>query len=155
VDKQPLQVAVVTQESRIGAWVAGEARRRGGVEVGVVDLAAFGFPGAPTRAFTARLAAAEAFVLVTPAGELPAALAEAIEFGCAEWRSKPVAFVSYGAGTGAWERLRSVFAELHVVIVGADLTAFDRDAAAATLEQLEWWGRALRDRATVNWRNHE
>ena len=149
MDKQPLQVAVVTQENQVGAWVAGQAGQRGGIEVSVIDLDP---AGASVRSVTARLAAAEAFVLVTPADDLPVCMRQAIEFGRAEWRTKPVAFVSYGPGSGAVEQLRSVFAELHVVVVrhgvGFGLTAFEPRAVAAMFEQLEWWGRALRDRAT-------
>jgi NAD(P)H-dependent FMN reductase len=155
VDRQALRVAVVTQENQVGAWVAGEARQRGGVEVSVIDLTEFGFSefsgpasAAPGRAFTARLAAAEAFVLVTAADDVSPRMRQAIGFGCAEWRAKPVAFVSYGSGSGAVEQLRSVFSELHVVTVGYGLTAFDPAASTAMFEQLEWWGRALRDRVS-------
>jgi hypothetical protein len=137
VDKQPLRVAVVAQENRAGAWVDGVARHRGGVEVSMILTS--------EPAFTARLAEAEAFVLVTPADEVPAGMCEAISLGCAGWRAKPVAFVTYGSGAGAVEQLRSVFADLHVVVVGATAGAFDSGAAAAMFEQLEWWGRALRD----------
>jgi NAD(P)H-dependent FMN reductase len=138
VDKQPLRVAVVTGENRVGAWVAGQARHRGGVEVGLL--------GTADPAFTTRLASAEAFVVVTPADEVPAGLREAISLGYAEWRAKPVAFVSYGSGSGALDQLRSAFSGLHVVTVGSGLTAFDPVACTAMFEQLEWWGRALRDR---------
>ncbi|GAA1040350.1 NAD(P)H-dependent oxidoreductase [Virgisporangium ochraceum] len=138
MDKQPLRVAVVTQEDQVGAWVAGQARQRGGVEVGLI--------GTADPAFAARLACAEAFVLVTPAVEVPVRLREAIVAGYAEWRAKPVAFVAYGTGSGALEQLRCAFAGLHVVTVGPGLTALDPVAFTAMFEQLEWWGRALRDR---------
>lgn len=127
MDKQPLRVAVVTQEDQVGAWVAGEARQRDGMEV-------------------VAFRSAEAFVLVTPAGQVPAGLPETIALDSAGWRSKPVAFVTYGDGDGAVEQLRSVFSELHVVMIGSTSAAFDASTAAAMLEQLEWWGRALRDR---------
>lgn len=140
MNKQPLRVAVVTEGNQAGAWVAGEARQRGGVEVCTVDPA--------SAAFVARLAGAEAFVLVTPADEVPAAMLGAIPLGRAGWRAKPVAFVTYGAGAGAVERLRSVFSDLHVVMIGSTAAAFDPHAAAAAFEQLEWWGRALRDRVS-------
>jgi hypothetical protein len=120
---QPLRVAVVTQESRVGAWVVEQARRRKGIEVVSTS--------------------AEAFVLVTPADEVPAGMGGVISPG---WRAKPVAFVTYGAGDGAVEQLRSIFSELHVVMVGFTAAAFDTAAVAAMFEQVEWWGRALRDR---------
>lgn len=119
---QPLRVAVVTQESRAGAWVAEQARRRKGIEVVSTS--------------------AEAFVLVTPADEVPAGMGEVISPG---WRARPVAFVTYGSGSGAVEQLRSIFSEMHVVMVGLTAAAYDSSAAAAMFEQLEWWGRALRD----------
>jgi NAD(P)H-dependent FMN reductase len=141
VDRQPLRVGVVTQENQVGAWVAGQARLRCGIEVSVIDLTAD-----PPADLTGRLAAMEAFVLVTPAGEVPDRLRHAIALGGREWRAKPVAFVSFGAGSGAVEQLCSVFSELHVVTVGRGLTSLDPVASAAMFEQLEWWGRALRDR---------
>jgi hypothetical protein len=126
VNKQPLRVAVVTEDRPVGAWVADQARGRGGVVVSVLG-------------FSARLAAAEAFVLVAPPGELSPVLRETIS-SCADWRAKPVAFVSPTGEGGAAEQLRAVFTELHVVMVGV----FELSAVTAMLEQLEWWGRALR-----------
>ena len=139
---QRLRVAVVTPEGPVGTWVAGQGRLRTGLEVGVIDLAG--------PAVAARLAAAEAFVLVTPEDEVPAALLRVIGSGCIGWRAKPVAFVGSGS---AIARLRAVFAELHVVIVNVTVTAFDAGGATAMFEQIEWWGRALRDR--VNGGAHE
>jgi NAD(P)H-dependent FMN reductase len=141
VDRQRLRVAVVTPENRVGTWVAGQGRRRDGLEVGVIDLAG--------PAVAVRLAAAEAFVLVTPGDEVPAALRQAVGSMYCGWRAKPVAFVWYGSGSGAAiRRLRAVFAELHVVLVNLTVAAFDVAAATAMFEQLEWWGRALRDPAS-------
>ncbi|GAA0911401.1 hypothetical protein [Virgisporangium aurantiacum] len=140
---QRLRVAVVTQEGPVGTWVAGQGRRRTGLEVGVIDLAG--------PAVAARLAAAEAFVLVTPEDEASEALLRrAAGSGCVGWRAKPVAFVGSGR---AVETLRAVFAGLHVVIVTVVVAAFDAAAATAMFEQLEWWGRALRD--PVNGGTHE
>jgi hypothetical protein len=142
VKTQRLRVAVVTPECPAGTWVAGLGRRRTGLEVGVIDLAG--------PAVAVRLAAAEAFVLVTPEDEVPAPLLRAVGSGCIGWRAKPVAFVGSGS---AVTTLRAVFAELHVVIVNVAVTAFDVTGATAMFEQLEWWGRALRDR--VNGGAHE
>jgi NAD(P)H-dependent FMN reductase len=112
-------------------------------------------------AFTALLAAADAFVVVTPEynRSFPASLKQAIDYGYDEWRAKPVAFVSYGCGSvglHAVEHLRTVFTELHAVTmrdgVGFDLMGdarLDTDssvvAATVMLAQLAWWGLALRD----------
>ncbi|MFD7968812.1 NADPH-dependent FMN reductase, partial [Streptomyces clavifer] len=114
-----------------------------------------------------RLARADAFVVLTPEynHSYPAPLKELIDGHFAEWQAKPVAFVSYGGISGglrAVEHLRQVFAELHAVSV-RDTVSFhnagalfdDRgrlgdpaaaDAAVKTmLDQLVWWGRALRE----------
>ncbi|MDX3691346.1 NAD(P)H-dependent oxidoreductase [Streptomyces europaeiscabiei] len=117
-----------------------------------------------------RLARADAFVVVTPEynHSFPAALKNAIDWHREEWQAKPVGFVCYGgfsAGLRAVEQLRQVFAELHAVTVRDTVgfhggaAAFDqgvpRDrepaeaAAKVLLDQLVWWGRALRQaRAT-------
>ncbi|MFD4182169.1 NADPH-dependent FMN reductase [Rhodococcus sp. NPDC058514] len=123
---------------------------------------------APTPALAhlgARLDAADAFVIVTPEynHSFPSALKHAIDLFRDEWRAKPVGFVSYGGqggGLRAVEQLRLVFAELHAVSVRDSVSfhgagsVFDEgrpvdpticdSAAANMLEQLEWWGSALR-----------
>ncbi|MFC9790422.1 NADPH-dependent FMN reductase [Rhodococcus sp. NPDC127528] len=113
----------------------------------------------------ARLDAADAFVVVTPEynHSFPAALKNAIDLYRDEWRAKPVGFVSYGGlggGLRAVEQLRLVFAELHAVTV-RDSVSFHgarsvfeegnpidptvcNSAGANMLDQLEWWGSALR-----------
>ncbi|MFB7427689.1 NADPH-dependent FMN reductase [Streptomyces hydrogenans] len=112
------------------------------------------------------LAGADAFVVVTPEynHSFPASLKNVLDWFLAEWAAKPVGFVSYGGlagGLRAVEQLRPVFAELHAVTVRESVsfhTAWERldaegrvlgdkaaDAAAtALLDQLTWWGRALR-----------
>jgi NAD(P)H-dependent FMN reductase len=117
-------------------------------------------------ALAARLTAADAFAVVTPEynHSFPAVLKNALDWFLDEWAAKPVGFVSYG-GTGgglrAVEHLRQVFAELHAVTVRESVsfhtawTRFDEQghplnpektegAAKALLDQLTWWGRALR-----------
>ncbi|MGX1130525.1 NAD(P)H-dependent FMN reductase [Streptomyces glaucescens] len=116
---------------------------------------------------TPKLASAEAFVVVTPEynHSYPAALKNLIDWHTAEWRAKPVALVSYGGISGglrATEHLRQVFAELHTVTVRDTVSfpnagsAFTPDghlkdptgpnaAARTMLDQLVWWGRALRE----------
>ncbi|HEV2777860.1 MAG TPA: NAD(P)H-dependent oxidoreductase [Actinophytocola sp.] len=159
---------------RVGRWFGGLAARRADVEVTVVDLADFAFPASypdtatpPMIEFAGRVGAADAFVIVTPEynRSFPASLKQAIDFAYDEWRAKPVGFVSYGCGsTGVYavEQLRGVFTELQATTVrnsvGFNLLdgGFDercrppdpdRAARAATtmLDQLIWWGCALRD----------
>ncbi len=168
----PLRVAVIigsTREGRagdrIGRWFAGRAAEREDLDPAVVDLVDFDFPARyPDRAtvqmrhFVTEIGRADAFVIVTPEynRSFPASLKQAIDYAYDEWRAKPVAFVSYGHGSGglyAVEQLRSVFTELHTVTlrngVSIDLlddTAEGRDRAAAVmLDQLGWWGLALRE----------
>ncbi|MGQ4438551.1 NADPH-dependent FMN reductase [Streptomyces violaceoruber] len=116
---------------------------------------------------TPKLADADAFVVLTPEynHSFPAGLKNVIDWHFTEWRAKPVGLVSYGGlagGLRAAEHLRQVFAELHAVTVrdtvsfhnaGASFDGEGRlrdlsgpDAAAKTmLDQLVWWGRALRE----------
>lgn len=158
----------------VGHWFAEQARRRDGIEVEVLDLAGYRFPDRyprrPTeqmRAFIAGIGRADAFVIVTPEynRSFPAPLKQAIDYAYDEWRAKPVGFVSYGCGSDgvyAVEQLRAVFTELHVATVrdrvGVNLlghgveaggrplgTDEQARAVAAMLDQLLWWGLALRD----------
>ncbi|GAB2843043.1 NAD(P)H-dependent oxidoreductase [Streptomyces deserti] len=114
-----------------------------------------------------KLARADAFVVLTPEynHSFPAGLKNLIDWHFTEWRAKPVALVSYGGlagGLRAAEHLRQVFAELHAVTIrdtvsfhnaGASFDDAGRlkdpsgpDAAAkAMLDQLAWWGWALRE----------
>ncbi|NUU25397.1 MAG: NAD(P)H-dependent oxidoreductase, partial [Streptomycetaceae bacterium] len=119
----------------------------------------------------ARLAAADAYLVVTPEynHSFPASLKHAIDLFRDEWRAKAVGFVSYGGmggGLRAVEQLRLVFAELHAVTVrdsisfhmawerfGEDGTPVDPEGCAAAakgmLAQLEWWARTLNEARTA------
>lgn len=131
------------REGRFGpvlaAWVADRARDHGAFDVEVVDLADAEIPLAlpvespkfagaayPRPAgmaeLTARLDAADAFVVVTPEynHSYPASLKAAIDWHFTQWTAKPVAFVSYGGAAGgrhAVLHLESVFTELHAVTI--------------------------------------
>ncbi|MEU6174318.1 NAD(P)H-dependent oxidoreductase [Streptantibioticus parmotrematis] len=116
---------------------------------------------------TPRLAAADVFVVVTPEynHSFPAALKSLIDWHFEQWQAKPVGYVSYGGRSGglrAVEHLRQVFSELHAVSVrdtvsfhgGSSVFTDDgeprdgagaRAAAKGMLDQLEWWGTALRE----------
>ncbi len=180
-DPTPLSVAVIvgsTREGRFGPvparWIAEHAAARPDLDVTVVDLLDADLPAVmpagphpAVEAWSAQVAAADAFVVVTPEynHSLPAALKQAIDLVGPEWRAKPVALVSYGGMSGglrAVEHLRQVFAELHATTVrdtvsfhGAarcfDAAGRPRDpegtdaAAKVLLDQLTWWGLALRD----------
>jgi NAD(P)H-dependent FMN reductase len=179
---RPLLAIIIgsTRTGRFGPtvaeWFADRARRRGDLDVELIDLADARLPQTlrdhdelvppRVRRLGARLAAADAFVIVTPEynQSFPAPLKTAIDWFYQEWHAKPVAFVAYGRESGglhAVAQLRQVFAELHAVTIQNaislpcywDLFAADGSwpkAAAAcnasvktTLDQLVWWTRAL------------
>lgn len=182
-----LRLAVIIGSTRIGrfgptvaTWFAAKARRRG-LRVDVIDLAEAGLPAtltdeeepvpAPVRALAPRLAAADAFAVITPEynRSFPAPLKTAIDWYDTEWRTKPVAIVAYGRESGglhAIEQLRQVFTELDAVAIresvslprywemfAADGTwpkasAECNSTVLATVGQLTWWAHVLRDART-------
>ncbi|UNO41503.1 NAD(P)H-dependent oxidoreductase [Streptomyces sp. MST-110588] len=186
-----LRVAVIigsTRDGRFGPtvanWLAGHITQRGDMDVDLVDLVAtplprvfpaFDRPPAPGTGellaeVSPRLAAADAFVIVTPEynHSFPAPLKDAIDWHNKEWHAKPVGFVSYGGVSGglrAVEHLRTVLAELHAVTVRDTVSfhqygeKFDQNgnskdpasdaAAKGMLDQLAWWARALRDAKAI------
>lgn len=120
----------------VGRWFAEQARRHGGFEVEVVDLAVvnlpfFDEPKHPrfgeyvhehTREWSATVSRADAFVFVVPEYNYGynAVLKNAIDFLHQEWRDKAVGFVSYGgvaAGTRAVQQLKQVVTALRMVPV--------------------------------------
>jgi NAD(P)H-dependent FMN reductase len=191
---EPSKLAVIigsVREGRFGpviaSWVAELARAHGGFSVDVIDLAEFDIPvalpadspkyagdayprPARLRPLTARLEAADAFIVVTPEynHSYPAGLKAAIDWHFTQWTAKPVAFVSYGGPAGgrhAVLHLENVFSELHAVTMRDGLSfplymlhwqdgkPDDPQAAAVAkimLDQLTWWATALsRARAQV------
>ncbi|WP_031082683.1 NADPH-dependent FMN reductase [Streptomyces sp. NRRL WC-3549] len=170
-----LKVAVIlgsNREGRFGPvvaeWFLSRTAGHPDIETDLIDTADSEPPSVPRPVgIEARLDRADAFVVLTPEynHSYPAPLKHLIDRHRTEWQAKPVAFVSYGGISGglrAVEHLRQVFAELHVVSV-RDTVSFhqagtlfdDRGAlkdpapaeAAATrlLDQLLWWGLALRE----------
>jgi NAD(P)H-dependent FMN reductase len=184
-----LRVAVIIGSARGGGaglsvaeWFTGHVGHRTDIDLDVVDVAGLDLPvsmpgwdGLPapapgTQAVLAdvspRLAAAEAFVVVTPEynHSFPASLKNLIDWHYTQWQAKPIGFVSYGGLSGglrAVEQLRQVFAELHAMTVrdsvslhgpwsglsedGRPLdTTICESAAKNMVDQLLWWGRALR-----------
>lgn len=165
----------------VASWVADRAREHGAFEVDVIDLAEVEIPlvlppespkaageayprPAGMAGLTTRLAAADAFIVVTPEynHSYPASLKAAIDWHFTQWKAKPVAFVSYGGAAGgrhAVLHLENVLTELHAVTIREGL-AFPRhwanfehgrpvdpqapEYAKIMLEQLAWWATALR-----------
>ncbi|MET7666753.1 NADPH-dependent FMN reductase [Micromonospora luteifusca] len=154
---------------RITRWFVDQATPHDDLAVTVVDLGEYDFPAsypaeptAPIRAFVREVDQAEAFVVITPEynHSFPAPLKQAIDYAYDEWQAKPVGFVSYGCrstGRHAVDQLRTVFTALHAMtvrdVVGIDLLAGEptpqctdelRRDATVLLDQLRWWGLALR-----------
>ncbi|PZT74970.1 MULTISPECIES: NADPH-dependent FMN reductase [unclassified Streptomyces] len=185
----PLKVAVILASNREGRfapvvanWFLAHTDAHPAIETDVLDIAELDLPASlkyrlepgereQVAGIGARLAEADAFVVVTPEynHSYPAPLKNLIDWYRSEWQAKPVAFVSYGGVAGglrAVEHLRQVFAEVHSVSI-RDTVSFHNaggqfddegrhrdpagpDAAVKTLlDQLIWWGRALRDARRV------
>ncbi|MFN8503560.1 NADPH-dependent FMN reductase [Kouleothrix sp.] len=115
----------------IGQWIYSRALAHGAFDVDLADLAEinlpfFDEPGHPrlrqyvhqhTKDWSARVEAADAFVMVTPEYNfaMNAPLKNALDFLHQEWQYKPVGFVSYGgvsAGTRAVQMLKQVVTTL-------------------------------------------
>ncbi|MFE4961183.1 NADPH-dependent FMN reductase [Streptomyces sp. NPDC056653] len=188
-DDPALRVAVIIGSARGGGaglsvaeWFTGHVSHRTDIDLDIVDVAGLDLPvsmpgrdGLPAPApgtqaaladVSPRLAAAEAFVVVTPEynHSFPASLKNLIDWHYTQWQAKPIGFVSYGGlggGLRAVEQLRQVFAELHAMTVrdsvslhgpwsalGEDGRPHDpavlESAAKNMIDQLLWWGRALR-----------
>jgi NAD(P)H-dependent FMN reductase/GNAT superfamily N-acetyltransferase len=109
-----------------------------GITVDVADLAEIGLPlldepehpsggnyvHQHTRDWSRRVAAADAFLVVTPEYNfgMPATLKNALDYLYAEWAWKPVGFVSYGntsAGTRGVQMTKQVVTTLRMVPIGA------------------------------------
>ncbi|MFC4560982.1 NADPH-dependent FMN reductase [Nocardiopsis mangrovi] len=177
---EPLRLAVVTasvRERRFGPtvtrWITAEARAYGRFDLDELDLAEAALPSWITEecppqvdALRPRLAAADAFLVVTPEYNrgYPASLKTLIDWYIEEWQAKPFGFVSYGGRSGALrsvDHLGSVLCDLHAVPL-RDVVSFhdaweefDENgrcrepegagaAAKVLLDRLTWWGTALR-----------
>ena len=120
----------------IAEWFIERAREHGAFEIDVADLAEINLPlldepnhprlsryqHQHTKRWSAQVAAADAFVFVTPEYNYgyPAAIKNAIDFLHNEWKDKPAGFVSYGgiaAGTRAVQQLKQVLTTLKIVPV--------------------------------------
>ncbi|MBF6466919.1 NAD(P)H-dependent oxidoreductase [Nocardia beijingensis] len=184
----PLKLAVIigsVREGRFGpvvaSWFTEQTRRHGLFEVDVIDLAEADIPlelpavppamdPNPQRPdgmadLTRRLAAADAFVVVTPDynRSIPASLKAAIDWHFTQWDAKAIGFVGYSGASGgllAIEHMRQIFNELNAHTVRNYVSfpryylLFDEEgrlrepeepaaAATAMLDQLHWWASAL------------
>lgn len=162
---------------QVAQWVLDSASQRGDATFELIDLRDHALPHldepvapmhgpsvhAHTRAWAARIAPFDGFVMVTPEynGGAPGVLKNAIDHLCAEWADKAVGFVSYGAGGGgrAVVQLRMVCSTLGMADVSRQVeisvltdfenyTSFtprDHHGAGLTmlLDQLIAWSTAL------------
>lgn len=119
----------------VGQWFIAEASRDGRFEIDVVDLAELQLPFMDephhprlhqytqphTLRWSARVEAADAFVLVMPEYNYgySAPLKNAIDYLFQEWAHKPVGLISYGgiaAGTRAQQQLKPILVSLRMVV---------------------------------------
>jgi len=168
----------------VAKWVYAHAQKRSDAEFELVDLMSFHLPlldeaipasagryaNEHTKAWAAKVASLDAFVIVTPEYNhgVPAALKNAIDFLFAEWNNKVVGFVSYGSAGGARavEHLRGVFAEVMVATVRQQVLfnlandfenwtvmkkpdAAKEKALTTLLDQVVAWGTALKSVRTA------
>lgn len=163
----------------IGDWVYDRAVASGLFNVHLADLALLDLPMMDepnhprlktyihdhTRAWSAIVERADAFVFVTPEynHSFNAPLKNAIDYLSQEWAYKPVAFVSYGGvagGARAVYALRPIVAQLKMMAIpeGVTMQAFTQyfdgegnfhpseqleGGATGMLAELEKWAKAL------------
>ncbi len=140
-----MAIVASTRPGRLGPAVADwfvdavrEQAQQLEITIDIADLAEIGLPlldepehasaghyvHEHTRAWSRRVAAADAFVVITPEYNygMPASFKNAIDYLYAEWAWKPVGFVSYGntaAGTRAVQMAKQVVTTLRMMPVGA------------------------------------
>lgn len=141
-----LEVVVASvREARVGLavaeWFVRHAREHGAFDIELVDLKAVHLPMldephlprfrkyefAHTKAWSATVDRADAFVFVTPEYNYgtPPALVNALDYLFAEWAYKPAAFVSYGGvsgGTRAAQMTKSILTTLRMMPIPEAVT---------------------------------
>jgi NAD(P)H-dependent FMN reductase len=164
-------------------WIHGLVAERSEVEAELLDLRDWPLPpyahrdttpvaekayaeGSLERRWSDRIAAQDAFLVVTPEynHSFPGALKNALDALYAPWGYKPIAFASYGgfaAGARAVEQLRLIAVELRMVPIRDEVnvrlvgyTADERGhpadplyarKAKAAIDDLLWWARVLKE----------
>jgi NAD(P)H-dependent FMN reductase len=161
---------------QVGGWITDYSKSNSAFDVSVADLKDIALPFLDepkqpisgeyqhdhTKAWSARIDAADAFVVVMPEYNfnMPPSLVNAIDYLHFEWKFKPVGFVGYG-GTGALRAIQAaklLFVNLAVMPVQASVTlpgiyrpavstfeAQEGDSRAADrmLAELYQWSEAL------------
>jgi len=180
-----IKIAIIVGSTRPGRkaeavakWVYEIAKKRSDAVFEVVDIEDFNLPlldepvppslaqySQPhTKAWSAKIAAFDAYVFVTPEYNhgTSGALKNAIDFLYHEWNNKAAGFVGYGSagGTRAVENLRLIMGELQVADVRAQVAlslftdfenfttfkpaALHEKSVNAMLDQVIAWGGALK-----------
>jgi NAD(P)H-dependent FMN reductase len=177
-------ILISTRPTRLGhhiaEWFNGIATAHGGFEAELIDLADFNLPvfDEPkhprfrdyqhdhTKAWSASVDAADAFVFVTPEYNYmpPPSFVNAVDYLVHEWAHKPAAFVSYGGPSGGlravqMEKLMLVGLKVMPIPEGVALPMFHQQleaekgfvgndgqtaAAKAALDELARWAEALK-----------
>jgi NAD(P)H-dependent FMN reductase len=180
-----IKIAIIVGSTRPGRkadsvakWVHGIAKKRGDAAFEIVDIQDYNLPlldepvppsqgqySQPhTKVWSAKIAAFDAYVFVTPEYNhgTSAALKNAIDYLYREWNNKAAGIVSYGSigGARAAEHLRLIMGELQVADVRAQVmlslftdfenfttfkpAAMHEKSVNAMLDQLIAWGGALK-----------
>jgi NAD(P)H-dependent FMN reductase len=180
-----IKIAIIIGSTRPGRkadsvakWVHEIAKKRGDAEYEIVDIKDYNLPlldepvppsmgqySQPhTKAWSAKIAAFDAYVFVTPEynHSTSGALKNAIDYLYNEWNNKAAGFVGYGSsgGTRAVENLRLIMGELQVADVRGQVilslfTDFENftvfkpasmheKSVNAMLDQVVAWGGALK-----------
>ena len=179
-----MSITVSTRNGRKGdvlaGWIESLARQDPDWEVVPVDLKALNLPMldepehprlgqyqyAHTKAWSAMVAAADAFIAVTPEYNFsaPPSLINALDYLSREWQYKPMGFVSYGGiagGTRSVQMTKQVVTSLKIVPMVESVgipsftqhidaerkftpTAQIENSAAAMLGELKKWTGPLK-----------
>jgi NAD(P)H-dependent FMN reductase len=177
-----LVVVTSTREERVGHlvadWAVQQVRAHGKFQPELADLKVVNLPlldepnhprfgqykNAHTKAWSATVAGADAFLFVTPEYNyaMPPALLNALDYLFREWAYKPAAFVSYGGLSGGMRSVQSakpVLTSLKIMplpegVAIPFVTKFIKDgrfegdetqakSAVAMLDELHKWATAL------------
>ena len=177
-----LVITASTREQRIGHlladWAVEQVGAHGKFQPELADLKAINLPmldepnhprfgnyqHAHTKAWSATVAAADAFLFVVPEYNyaMPPALLNAVDYLFHEWAYKPAAFVSYGgisAGTRSAQSAKTVLTSMRIMPIPEAVSIpfvrnFLKDgrfvgeetqtkSAAVMLEELHKWATAL------------
>ncbi|HVV17514.1 MAG TPA: NAD(P)H-dependent oxidoreductase [Polyangia bacterium] len=177
-----LVVVASTREERVGHlvadWAVGQVRAHGKFQSELADLKAIDLPlldepnhprlgqykHAHTKAWSATVSAADAFLFVTPEYNfaMAPAMLNALDYLFREWAYKPAAFVSYGGmsgGTRSVQSAKPVLTSLKIMplpeaVAIPFVTKFVKDgrfegdenqakSAVAMLDELHKWAAAL------------